>query len=181
MDDGLIQAMEVLQPFSYIHRNRKPLLPLHQLRALPVQSVLQIPITHELVNEQHPAPLPVRREPEDRNNVAGVEHGGEEELVLELPLALERAGVHELDGDLLAGLGERAVEHGAEAALAEAAGCGEGVGGAAQDGVGEAVGGLGVGLGGGPLAGDLAEADDEEEEKGESGGGRGRDGGQGRR
>lgn len=74
--------------------------------------------------------------------MAGIEHGGEEELVLELALALEGAGVHELDGDLLVGLGEGAEEDGAEAALAEAAGGGEGVGGAAEDGVGEAVGRL---------------------------------------
>lgn len=100
--------------------------------------------------------------------MVGVEHGGEEELILELALALEGAGVHELDGDLLASLGEGSVEDGAEAALAEAAGWGEGVGGAAEDGVGEAVWRLGFGvgdgfgLGGRALASDLAEADNQE-------------------
>lgn len=93
------------------------------------------------------------------------------ELVVELPLALQRSGVHDFNGDAL--VVESAVEDGAEAALAEAAGCGEGVGGAAEDGVGEAVRGLGVG-GGGALLGELlAEAEGEEEEEREGGGGGG--------
>lgn len=65
------------------------------------------------------------------------------------------------------------MEDGAEASLAEEAGGGEGVGGAAEDGVGEAVRGLGVG-GGGALLGELlAEAEGEEEEEREGGGGGG--------
>lgn len=54
--------------------------------------------------------------------------------------------------------------------MAKAAGGGEGVGRAAEHGVGEAVGGLGVGFRGGPLPGDFSEADYEEEEEREGGG-----------
>lgn len=145
------------------------------------QSILQIPIMHKLINQQHPAPaaLPVGGEAEDRDHVARVEHGGEEELVLKLALALEGPRVHELDCDLLVSLGKRAIEDGTEASLAEPARGGERVRGAAEHGVGEPVRRLGrVGLGGGPLARELAEADHEEQEEGEScgGGGGGRHG-----
>lgn len=67
-----------------------------------------------------------------------MELGSEEELVVKLTLALERAGVHDLDGD--GERLERAGEDGSEPSLAEAVG--EGVGGATEDGVGEAVRGL---------------------------------------
>lgn len=80
---------------------------------------------------------------------------------MKLALALERAGVHDLDGD--GERLERAGEDGAEPSLAEAVG--EGVGGAAEDGVGEAVrrlGRVGVRRGGAFPAGEFAVEDDEE-------------------
>lgn len=111
---------------------------------------------HELVDEEHTAPFAVGGEAEHGDEVWGVELGGEEELVVELALALEGAGVHGLDGD---GHGRGAVEgageNGAEAALAEA--LRERVRGAAEGGVGEAMRrGAGVGGGGGSGAGALA-------------------------
>lgn len=61
------------------------------------------------------------------------------QLVVELSLALERSvGIHELDGDVLAGF-ESSLEDRAEAALADPVGGGEGGGGEAEGGVGEAV------------------------------------------
>lgn len=136
------------------------------------ESILQIPVTHKLVHQQHTASFWVGGESEDGNDERRVELGGQEELVLELALALERARVHDLDSDILAGVGESTEEDGAEAALAEAALRGERIGGAAEDGVGEAVGRLGVGFRGGSLPGDLATANYKEEEK-RKGGGRG--------
>lgn len=56
-------------------------------------------------------------------------------------------------------MGKGSEEYGPEAALAEAARGGEGVGGASEEGVGEAVRGLGVGFWGGAFSGDFAEAD----------------------
>lgn len=56
-------------------------------------------------------------------------------------------------------MGEGSEEYGAEAALAEAARGGEGVGGGSEKGVGEAMRGLGVGFWGGAFSGDFAEAD----------------------
>ena len=76
-------------------------------------------------------------------------------------------------------LGKRPIENWAEPTLTKAAGSGEGVRGAAEDGVGEAVGWPGVSLGGCPLTGELAEAYDEEEEEGETSGS-GSCGGEGR-
>lgn len=69
-------------------------------------------------------------------------------------------------------MGEGSEEYGAEAALAEAARGGEGVGGGSEKGVGEAMRGLGVGFWGGAFSGDFAEADKEEEEDRKGGGGR---------
>ncbi|PQQ07282.1 hypothetical protein Pyn_29137 [Prunus yedoensis var. nudiflora] len=63
------------------------------------ESILQIP------HKQHTASFGVGVESEDGNDGRQVELGGQEELVLELTLALERARVHELDGDILAGVG----------------------------------------------------------------------------
>lgn len=80
---------------------------------------------------------------------------------MKLALALERARVHDLDGD--GERLERAGEDGAEPSLAEAVG--EGVGGAAEDGVGEAVRRLcrvGIRRGGAFPAGEFAVEDDEE-------------------
>lgn len=68
-------------------------------------------------------------------------------------------------------MGKGSEEYGPEAALAEAARGGEGVCGASEEGVGEAVRGLGVGFWGGAFAGDFAEADKEEEEERKGGGG----------
>lgn len=76
---------------------------------------------------------------------------------MELALALERTGVHEFDGDVLI-VGEGTAVDGAEAALAEAVGGGEGGGGGAEVGVGEAVWGLGIGRDS-AFAGELAEAE----------------------
>lgn len=106
----------------------------------------------------------------------GVERGGEEELVLELALPLERARVHELDRHLLTGLGQGAVVHGAEPTLPEEARGREGVRGRAEERIGEAIGRLGVGLGRRALTGHLPEADHEEEQHGEGGGRGGRQG-----
>ncbi|KAM1565723.1 hypothetical protein ACFX1Z_044488 [Malus domestica] len=64
------------------------------------------------------------------------------ELVLELELALEQPGVHELDGDVLAGVWDYAEEHGPGAALAESVRRRERVGHSAEDRVGVPVGGL---------------------------------------
>lgn len=114
----------------------------------------------------------VGRKAQNRNDVVVLfEQRSEVELVVELPLALQRSGVHDFNGDAL--VVEGGVEDGAEAALAEEAGGGEGVGGAAEDGVGEAVRGPGVGGGGAFLGELLAEAEGEEEEEGEGGGGGG--------
>lgn len=62
---------------------------------------------------------------------------------MELAFALERAGVHEFDCDLLV-VGECSAVHGAEASLAKAVRGGKGRGGGAEGGVGETVGWFGV-------------------------------------
>lgn len=114
----------------------------------------------------------VGRKAQNRNDVVVLfEQRSEVELVVELSLALQRSGVHDFNGDALVMKG--GVEDGAKAALAEEAGRGEGVGGAAEDGVGVAVRGPRVGGGGAFLGELLAEAEGEEEEEGEGGGGGG--------
>lgn len=65
--------------------------------------------------------------------------------------------------------GESSAVDGAEAALSEAVVGGEGGGGVAEDGVGEAVWGLRVGRDG-SFADDFAEANSEKDEEGEGGG-----------
>lgn len=63
----------------------------------------------------------IGRKAQNRNDVVVLlEQRCEIELVVELPLALQRSGVHDFNGDAL--VVESAVEDGAEAALAEAAG-----------------------------------------------------------
>ena len=99
---------------------------------------------HEVVDEEETPAFGVGGEADGGDQRGGAEPRGEEELVVELALALLGGGVHELDGDGVAG--EGAGEDGAEATVAEARG--EGVGGAAEEGVGEGVRGSGVGVGG---------------------------------
>ena len=119
--------------------NRETLLPLHEFEALSVQECAAV--DHEVVDEQEMALFGVGGEPHNGDDVGGVaEHVGEEELVLELALALMggRGGVHELHSHggsrrRREGAGEDEVE----AVMAE--GRGEGVGGAVEEGVGEAV------------------------------------------
>lgn len=64
------------------------------------QAILQVTITHELVDEAHTASFSRRREAEKLHNSVRVNQLlGEENLVLEFALALQRSGVHDLDGD----------------------------------------------------------------------------------
>lgn len=143
--------MKYLNPFGDVNRDCVSLLPLHQLGTLPIQQrVLQAPVPHVLVHEQQPAAaaaatlttVVVVGEAEDGDHevcARGFELGEDGELVVELSLALERSvGIHELDGDVLAGF-ESSLEDRAEAALADPVGGGEGGGGEAEGGVGEAV------------------------------------------
>lgn len=117
--------MKVLNPFGYVDDDGKPLLPIQQLRALAVQErVLEIPIVHQLVDEQEPPVIPVRAKADGRDYVLRVKPGGKEELVVKLALALKRGRVHELDGDGLSSRRQSAGVDGAEAALAEAGGKG---------------------------------------------------------
>lgn len=58
--------------------------------------------------------------------MTAVDFASEEEFVLELALALERAGVHKLDGNRLISVGEGSAVDGAESALAKAVRGGEG-------------------------------------------------------
>jgi len=98
--------------------------------------VLEVTVLHELVDQEEAASFGVRGEVRGGDDVGREELGGEEKLVVELALALVRRGrVHQLDGD--GGSGEGAGEYGTEAAVAQAGG--EGIGGAAEDGEGEAV------------------------------------------
>lgn len=115
-------------------------------------------------------PLPVGGEPDERDYVVGVDLGTEGELVVELALALERAGgVHDLDGDVSRRASQGGAVDGAEAALAEEEGGGEIGGGLAEGGVGEAVGREGGGGGGSRdgafLLAEGGEAGGEEEEE----------------
>lgn len=92
---------------------------------------------------------------------------GQEELVLELPLALEGPGVHGLDGDVAEG-GMVAAVHGSEAAAAEEVVGGERSGGTAEGGGGEAVRGLLLGaVGGGGAVAVEAAAEEKEQEEGQ--------------
>ena len=131
--------MKVENTLCYVQYNRETLIPLHEFMALAVQkSVLEVAVNHEVVDEEETAPFGVGREPHGGDDLGGAaEHGGEEELVVELALALlgGRGGVHELHGDGGSRRRrERAGEDGAEAAVAE--GGGKGVGGSAEEGVG---------------------------------------------
>ena len=139
---------------------------------------------HEVIDEEKTASFWVGGEAYGGDHVATRGGGGgkaeeprsEEKLVVELALPLEGGGgVHELDGDGFSG--EGAGEDGAEAAVAE--GGGEVVGGAAEEGVGEPVWGVRVGVGGWsgslllPCA--VAEAEEHHEDEGACGGGGGQD------
>lgn len=88
----------------------------------------------------------------------GLESGSEEEFVviLAFSLAAERGGVHEFDGDGFTGRRESAGVDRTEATVAENSG--EGVCCAAEEGVGERVRRVGVGVGGGSGSFFVAEA-----------------------
>lgn len=77
---------------------------------------------HQLVDEQEPSALSVGGKSDGGYHVLGPKPGGEEELVVELALALEGRRVHELDGDGLPGRRQGAGVDGAEAAMAESGG-----------------------------------------------------------
>jgi hypothetical protein len=161
--------MQILEPSGDIESDGEAPLPVQELGGsfAAEQRVLEISVVHEFVDEKHTAPFAVGGEAEHGDEVRGVELGGEEELVVELSLALEGAGVHGLDGN---GHGRGAVEgageNRAETALAEA--LRERVRGVAEGGVGEAVRwGAGVGGGGGSgvgalVADNLAVEDDQD-------------------
>lgn len=72
---------------------------------------------HEVIDEEETAAFGVGGEPDWGDHEVGAESGREEELVVELELALEggSGGVHELDSDGFAG--EGAGEDWAEAAV----------------------------------------------------------------
>jgi len=129
--------VEKVNSFGYVENNREAGVPVCEFGALAVQKrVLEVTVLHELVDQEEAASFGVRGEMRGGDDVAREELGGEEELVVELALALlGGGGVHELDSD--GDSGESAGEYGAEATMAEAGG--EGIGGAAEDGKGEAV------------------------------------------
>lgn len=110
---------------------------------------------HEVVDEEETPTFGVGGEADGRDESGGPKPGREEELVVELALSLLGDRVHELDGNGVAGKG--AGEDRTEATVAEAGG--EGVGGAAEEGVGKGVRGSGVGVGGRGGAFTLAEAE----------------------
>ena len=160
-----------MNTFRYVEDNREARVPVREFGALAVQKrVLEVAVVHELVDQEEAASFRVGAEVRGGDDVAGEELRGEEEFVVELALTLVvvGGGVHELDCD--GGAGEGAGEDGAEASVAEARG--EGVGGTAEDGEGEAVrrggGGRRRRVGGSAFAGEGAVAEEEkEEEKGE--------------
>lgn len=128
---------------------------------------------HEIVDEEETTPFGVGGEPNGGDDVGRTELGSEEELVVELALSLVGGRVHELDGDAFSG-GEGAGEDGSEAAVAEAGG--EGVGGTAEEGVGEVVRGFVIGWWGGGFFVEGAEVKEKEkEEEREEGNGCGED------
>ena len=119
--------------------------------------VVEVTVMHEVINEEKTASFWVGGESDGGDHKLGAKARGEEEFVVELALALERSGVHEFNGDGASGKGAR--EDRAEAAVAEAGG--EGVGGAAEEGVSVGVRGVGVGIGGRGGAFAFAEAEEE--------------------
>lgn len=133
------------------------------------QAILQASIIHELVDQYHTASLLIGGESDGGDDVIRIQFSSKREFVLVLALALERANVHDFDGEVFARVFEGSAVDGAGAAVAEAAGGGEGGGGAAEGGVREAVRGFGIGNDG-ALFGEFAEAEGEEEEDGEGGG-----------
>lgn len=133
------------------------------------QAILQASITHELVDQYHTASLLIGGESDGRDDVIRIQFSSKREFVLVLALALERANVHDFDGEVFGRVFEGSAVHGAGAAVAEEAGGGEGGGGAAEGGVGEAVRGFGI-RNDGALVGEFAEAKGQEEEDGEGGG-----------
>ena len=163
--------MEKVNSFGYVENNREAGVPVRELGALAVQKrFLEVTVLHELVDQEEAASFGVRGEVRGGDDVARDQLGGEEELVVELALALVAGGgVHELDRD--GDSGEGAGEYGTEAAMAEAGG--EGIGGAPEDRKGEAVrggGGRRRRRVGGTFAREDAVAEEEEEkEEGEGG------------
>lgn len=171
--------MQELEPPSDVKRDSESDAPEHELGALAVEeSVLEAAVGHQLVNEEESTGATGGAEAKEGDDaIGGVDKWGEGELVVEFALALERAGIHELNGGRERGWREGGAKDGAEAALAELLGRREGGCGAAEGGVGE---GLGLvveeGRRNGPGAGELAVEKEGEEEEEKDGGEGGSDG-----
>jgi len=156
VDDRGVERVEVVDAFGDVEDNGEAVIPALQVRGFAAQEgVVEVAVVHEVVDEEETPAFGVGGEADGGHQRGGPEPGREEELVVELALSLLGGGVHELDGDGVAG--EGAGEDGAEAAVAKARG--EGIGGAAEEGVGERVRGSGVGVGGRGGAFTLAEAE----------------------
>lgn len=175
--------VEILEAFGDRNGDVEAFVPLHEFGAPSIEErVLEAAIRHELVDEEELAAAAVGGEAEEGEDERRVEVRGEREFVVELTFSLERTGrVHELERDGLAGREGCLVDR-AEAAVAEFGGRGEGVGGAAEEGVGEAAVVVVVGIvvliveGGGAVVGELTveencEGDEEREEDECDGGG----------
>lgn len=178
MDDRRIAgAVKEEKAFRDVERDGEPAFPDHHLRAAAVeQRVLEAAVRHQLIDEQEPVPAPVAAVADERHHsIAAVDLWRQRELVVELSVSLEGASVHELDGEGMAVRWDGGAVDGAEAALAELVGGGEGGGGAAESGVREAAGLVEVG-GGRPATGELSEQKDEEEDYDSENGRSGRDG-----
>lgn len=156
VDDGGVEGVEVVDGTCDVEDDVEAVLPGGEVGgSVAEEGVVEVAVGHELVDEEEAAAFGVGGEADGGDHQGGAEAGGQEELVVELALALEGGGVHQLDGHGLPAQG--AGEDGAEAALAQARG--EGVGGPAEERVWVGMRRVRVGVGGGSGALSLAEAE----------------------
>lgn len=149
VNDRWIARVKVLNSFSNIKDNREARIPEHKIRRLTAEeSFVEVTVVHEFVNEEKTAAFRIGGEADGGNDEFGAEFRGKEEFVMEFALALvsKGGGVHEFNSNRFSSGREGTGEDRTEASMAEESG--EGVGGSAEEVVGERVRRIRIRIGG---------------------------------